>query len=236
MKLPLFLFLSLFFVSTAYAERATMFQYWEYGAVRQCLRGTPYPSNSDEATMMGMTACVTSNAPRQRSPAEQLLEAAKDQLDDLHGYLGDSAVIDTVTKAIDLDPRLVEAYLVRAYILWSWQRKPDQALADYERVIELDPVCIPAYYWRHDIFFMTKRWNEVMWNSIKLIELQPLNPGHYYEKARAYENLGWTSEAIKAYKEFLPVAMNASEGLSTIFHEHIVEAQRKIKKYQGESP
>jgi tetratricopeptide (TPR) repeat protein len=52
--------------------------------------------------------------------------------------------IESYSKAIKIDPKLVKAYNNRG-IAYVWQRKYDLALADFNKAIELDPKNGKAY-------------------------------------------------------------------------------------------
>jgi tetratricopeptide (TPR) repeat protein len=52
-----------------------------------------------------------------------------------------------VTKAIELDPTLAEAYNDWAYA-YNGKGEPDKAIADCDKAIELDPTLAEAYFFR----------------------------------------------------------------------------------------
>lgn len=55
------------------------------------------------------------------------------------------SAIDDCSKAVELDPGYLKAYLRRAQ-LYKETEKLDEALADYQKVLELDPLHKEALY------------------------------------------------------------------------------------------
>lgn len=55
------------------------------------------------------------------------------------------SAIDDCSKAVELDARYLKAYLRRAQ-LYKETEKLDEALADYQKVLELDPLHKEALY------------------------------------------------------------------------------------------
>jgi tetratricopeptide (TPR) repeat protein len=63
-------------------------------------------------------------------------------------------VIEDYTKAIALNPNLVQAYLNRADTYKNITGDNPAAILDYNQVILLDPNCLSAYINRANIYFL----------------------------------------------------------------------------------
>ena len=130
--------------------------------------------------------------------------------------------IEYFTKALLLDPNLVEAYEKRA-IHYYFQRRLDKAIQDYTRVIELKPQRVNAYQMR-GLAFLKKEQGEgikaeinnltfhlskqevpefseslerAIGNFSRAIELEPQLASAYSYRAEAYRLKGMTEEAIR---------------------------------------
>jgi tetratricopeptide (TPR) repeat protein len=81
----------------------------------------------------------------------------------------DQAIAD-LDKAIEIDPRLAQAYNNRgwAYIK-KWQY--DQAIFDFNKTIEIDPRFVEAYFNRAIIYFLVEEYDKSLSDVIKAQQL-----------------------------------------------------------------
>jgi tetratricopeptide (TPR) repeat protein len=93
-------------------------------------------------------------------------------------------VIAEFTKAIDLNPKYVEAYYNRgtAYLRTG---QHDLAISDCTKAIELDPKYALAYNTRGNAYFEKKQYDEAIADYTIAIELD-------HKDAKAYHNRGYT--------------------------------------------
>ena len=130
--------------------------------------------------------------------------------------------IEYFTRAIDMNPNLVEAYERRA-VHYYFQRKFDKAVQDYTRVIELKPKSVNAYLMRGISYYRkekgagykaelnnlvinlskqkTREFSELLDRAISdlgyAIELDPYSATAYSYRAEAFRLRGMTEEAIR---------------------------------------
>ena len=78
-------------------------------------------------------------------------------------------------KAIDVEPKLVEAHIALGNILRD-QGKLDEASAYYRRAIEIDPKSADAHYSLGSALFDQKKLDEAIAAYRKAIELDPKSP------------------------------------------------------------
>lgn len=100
------------------------------------------------------------------------------------------------TKALELNPQLVEAYEKRA-IHYFYQRRYDKAIHDYTRVIELKPGGAEAYLMRGSAYLKKKELQLAIDNLSQAIELDPTVAGAFGNRAEAYRLSGMTTEAVQ---------------------------------------
>jgi len=158
------------------------------------------------------------------------LEAAKHALD-LH-FL--TSVIGESTKAIEIDPGFIEAYLIRAYAYWrSWGIGVfDKAMDDYKEIIEKDPRCSPAYYHRANLYSSKEKYIDAARDFTELTRIYPAEPEFYWWEAVSYDRGKDLNYAIIAYQNFLGVAMSyASPGhlKKDPYQDKIVKAHKRIR-------
>jgi len=100
-----------------------------------------------------------------------------------------------LNKAIELDPKLAQAYGLRGLLHMISNQYP-QALADYNKAIELDPKYAPAYLNRGLVYQKSKQYPQALADYSKAIELDP-------KFANAYYNRGWIYQDSKQYPQAL---------------------------------
>jgi tetratricopeptide (TPR) repeat protein len=100
------------------------------------------------------------------------------------------------TKAVELNPNLVEAYEKRA-IHYYFQRRYDKAIQDYTKVIELKPDGSEAYRMRGSAHLKKEELQLAIDNLNRAIELDPRAASAYGFRAEAYRLSGMATEAVR---------------------------------------
>ena len=100
------------------------------------------------------------------------------------------------TKALELNPNLVEAYEKRAFHYY-YQRRYDKAIQDYTRVIELNPDAAEAYRMRGSSHLKNEELQLAIDNLSRAIELDPSVASAYGFRAEAYRLTGMATEAVR---------------------------------------
>ena len=104
--------------------------------------------------------------------------------------------IDYFTKALRLNPNLVEAYEKRGFHYY-YQRRFDNAIQDYTKAIELNPDDSFAYQMR-GLAYLKKGDLQGATDSLsRAIELDPKMASAYAARAEAYHLKGMEDEAIR---------------------------------------
>ncbi|WP_242054254.1 tetratricopeptide repeat protein [Nostoc sp. FACHB-888] len=82
-----------------------------------------------------------------------------------------SQVIEDYTKAIALNPNLVQAYLNRAYTYKNLTDDNFAAIEDYNHVLSLEPNCLLAYISRGSIYFLSGELEKSLFDLEKALSL-----------------------------------------------------------------
>ena len=94
---------------------------------------------------------------------------------DSYGAIG--RALTTADRAIALDSNLAEAYAVRAYARTiAWAPAPD-ALADFERALELQPNVAEVHQWYAQFLSREGRDDDGLREAERAVTLDPLAPG-----------------------------------------------------------
>ncbi len=100
------------------------------------------------------------------------------------------------TKALQLNPNLVEAYEGRA-LNYYYQRKYDKAIKDYTKIIELKPHDPEAYRMLGLAQLKKENFDAAIDNLNRAIELDPRLASAYGYRAEAYRHKGMAEEALR---------------------------------------
>ena len=119
---------------------------------------------------------------------------------DLDGALGD------LEKAIEIQPRLAEAYNNRAGVHYV-KGNLKAALDDMNRLIELKPRFAEAYYNRAGLHRTSGNWNAVVDDLNKAIEIKPRLALAYNNRGEAYRSMGRLDAALRDYNN--AIALNS---------------------------
>jgi len=105
--------------------------------------------------------------------------------------------IADVTKAIEIDPTIIEGYFMRG-LYYKIQENYTLAINDYSKLIEIAPDDAEAYYHRGNSYSAKKEYKAAISDYTKAIEIDPSLSAKYFEKH--YPWLGaMTQKAIGKY-------------------------------------
>jgi tetratricopeptide (TPR) repeat protein len=103
--------------------------------------------------------------------------------------------VEYFTKALQLNPNLVEAYEKRA-IHYYYQWKYDKAINDYTKIIELKPRSVEAHKMRGLCYLKQEKLEGAIADLSHAIELDPQLASAYGYRAEAYRLKGMAEEAL----------------------------------------
>ncbi len=116
--------------------------------------------------------------------------------------------IEYFTKALELNPNLVEAYEKRA-IHYYFQRRFNNAIQDYTKVIRLKPHGSEAYRMRGSAHLKKGELEPAIHDLSRAIELDPKVASAYGYRAEAYRLLGMAQEAVHDSTKAIDLRGNA---------------------------
>lgn len=102
-----------------------------------------------------------------------------------------------LTKAIEIDPKLVRAYVIRG-MAYNDKDKHDLAVADFTKVIDIKPTDAHAYRYRGMAYGNKGEYDLAIADYSKAIEIDPTATDAFKGRARAYTSKG---EYDKAWKD-----------------------------------
>ncbi|MFH1397592.1 MAG: tetratricopeptide repeat protein [Candidatus Omnitrophota bacterium] len=123
----------------------------------------------------------------------------------------DYAIIE-LTKAININPNnLSKAYLAAAYslrgLIYSYGRDVNQAILDYSKAIELDPIYTSVYERRGLLYEKEGNYDQAILDYTKGIEISPTNDNFQVSfqlwRGRAYFHKGDYDKAISDYTKVI---------------------------------
>ena len=106
--------------------------------------------------------------------------------------------IENYSKAIELNPKLVEAYNNRG-LAYADLVKYDEALKDYNKAIELDQNHSNSYINRGNVYEKLERYFDAIEDYTKATELNPNDLKAYYNRGIVYQALEKYSDSIADY-------------------------------------
>ena len=151
-----------------------------------------------------------------------------------HNESGYQDALKDLDRAIEINPQDKRAWLFKGAVLDSRLNKYDEALAAYDKAIEIggtnasDKVLL-SNAWEGKGYALSKlgKYNESFEALDKAIELSPQNAGSiWYTKAEALNNSGRYDDALKAYDRSIEL-----KGPMDLAYEGKGEALFKLGKY-----
>ena len=133
--------------------------------------------------------------------------------------------VEYFTKALQLNPKLVEAYEKRA-IHYFYQRRYDKAIHDYTRVIELNPDGGEAYLMRGSAYLKKKELQLAIDDLSRAIKLDPTVAGAFGNRAEAYRLAGMAREAVRDSTE--AIGLRGDERTTAIAYKTRAKARLEL--------
>ncbi|MFH1228319.1 MAG: tetratricopeptide repeat protein [Planctomycetota bacterium] len=122
-------------------------------------------------------------------------KAAKERRPDEYRKLIDKA-FEYFTRAINATPTLAYSYYERAMITAYTYNKPEDAITDFNKVLDLDPNSHIGYYAKGTVEYYQKNYDKAIADYTKAIELYPDYDAAYHNRGAAYANINDLDRAI----------------------------------------
>lgn len=140
----------------------------------------------------------------------------------------DSTAMECYEQGIDLDKSYPYIFLMRGQMLLK-RGETANAEADFERVLQLDTAVTDGSCRQYALHYLGRDEEAREWMQ-KLIDDEPFNAGHFYDKACLYSRMGWTDEAVKALETSLEMGYCK---FAHIEHDDDLDAIRNRSDFQG---
>jgi len=103
--------------------------------------------------------------------------------------------VSAFSESLELFPH-AEVYVERSWV-WMDRGKVEEAIADCNRAIELDPKLSPAYFWRADCYTKMKDYSRALDDCTTAIEFRPKEALSYMSRAKVHYMLEQWDRAVE---------------------------------------
>jgi tetratricopeptide (TPR) repeat protein len=138
---------------------------------------------------------------------------------------GDLLEVESVlSKALDIDPKLVQAYIMRG-MRYVRGKQYEKAIADFTRITELDAKDAQAHLHRGKCFRELDRYAEAEKDFKRAIDLNNREPIFYLERARLFFEQEKYDKAESDIKALLSIAPRMEH--AKVFYCHVLASKGK---------
>ncbi len=151
--------------------------------------------------------------------------------------------ITDYTKAIEINPSFLEAYLRRGTLKYKLLKQYEESLQDFSKTIELDPQQYEAYLHRGIVKCHLFKFEEGLADFNKTLELNPSEERAYFNRGKVkfmlkYDKGDVCEDLEKAIKLGAPQASDmmkifysdGKDSHDTILSNAVAEKERREKK------
>ena len=107
-----------------------------------------------------------------------------------------SEALADYTKAINLNPKDVQAYLGRGYV-YQRMGQYDKALVDYNKAVELAPKDAGVYLTRGLAYSVAGKNESAVEDYSRALQIDPMNGDAYYQRGISYGAMGQAERSIE---------------------------------------
>jgi tetratricopeptide (TPR) repeat protein len=161
------------------------------------------------------------------SLAEAYASLAYEKFANEHDWAGAD---EDYQKSISLDPEYSTARARYALFLIAMSR-PNEAIKEIDRALELDPLSLPITYNAGWIYFQTGRYEEGVTLSKKALEIDPNNAPAHGGLAADYLSMGQYDRAIEEFRAAQKLRGGYSPYAIEVAHVYAVEGRRSEARH-----
>ena len=140
--------------------------------------------------------------------------------------------IEYFTRALELDPNLLEAYKKRG-MLYYYQENYDKVIQDYETYIEFAPATAEAYRMAGIGYLNKGLYQSALYYFSQAMEMEPEQVEAYASRAETYRLMGRDDEAMRdatRATELRGDPRSRADAYKTIFKIHWKRGQDKLAR------
>jgi len=185
----------------------------------------------DNKSAQDLTNKLSKKIPNSKQISKADIEESKKHCNSAMTYYTDKEydkAIDELSKAIELNPRNVEAYYGRGR---NYSAKGDynKAAADFTQAIKLDPKKAESYNSRGVALYKKGDYAKSISDHTESIKLSPQKGPYYFNRAQAYEKQGNYKSAIEDMETYLKLTPGNIQNASEI-KAFIEECKKKLNE------
>jgi len=130
-----------------------------------------------------------------------------------------------IRHAVDLNPNYVEGHVTLAWYL-AWTGHRDDALAEVQKILRLDPVFPAIALQEAGIYYHLRDYKSLLEAAEKSVNKDPGNWVSHYFLAVGYEGSGRPSQAVPEYQRAVELSQRDSDALAGLAHDYAAMGKR----------
>jgi serine/threonine protein kinase/tetratricopeptide (TPR) repeat protein len=130
-----------------------------------------------------------------------------------------------IRHAVDLNPNYVEGHVTLAWYL-AWTGHRDEALAEVQKILRLDPVFPAIALQEAGIYYHLRDYKSLLEAAEKSVAKNPGNWVSHYFLAVGYEGSGRPSQAVPEYQRAVELSQRDSDALAGLAHDYAAMGKR----------
>ena len=144
-----------------------------------------------------------------------------------------------IRRAVDLNPNYVEGRVTLTWYL-AWSGRRDEALAQVQKILRLDPVFPYIALQESGIYYHLRDYKSLLEAAEKSVAKNPGNWSSHYYLAVGYEGSGRPAQAVPEYQRAVELSQRDFDALAGLAHAYAAmgkraEAEKILNELQGQS-
>jgi Flp pilus assembly protein TadD len=127
--------------------------------------------------------------------------------------------------ALELDSNYELTHELYSYLLTALHR-PDEAIAEAQRAVDLDPLSATFSDDLALAYFMARRFDEAEKQNLRTLELEPDRPDTIYRLGNIHTQRGSYSDAVAAYNKAMSLSERSSQFLGALGHVYAIAGKK----------
>jgi tetratricopeptide (TPR) repeat protein len=143
--------------------------------------------------------------------------------------------IANFTRAIEIDPQFVEAYIARARA-YACKGENDLALRDFSSASKIAPRSTEVYFQRGNFYLDKQNYTDAIADYSRVIKIQPNSSGAYNQRGIAKNKLGNESGALADFKQAVQIDPNnsaATANITGLYQNARIREEQRILNYMN---
>jgi serine/threonine protein kinase/Flp pilus assembly protein TadD len=130
-----------------------------------------------------------------------------------------------IRRAVHLNPNYVEGRVTLAWYL-AWSRRRDEALAEVQKILQLDPVFPYIALQEAGVYYHLRDYKSLVEAAEKSVAKNPGNWSSHYLLAVGYEGTGRPAQAVPEYQQAAELSQRDLDALAGLAHAYAANGKR----------